>query len=619
MLQSPMIAPCCEGLGNEIVAPAAARIRELHPTVNRKADFGIPNSRKLLAGSIAAWVCRYHQRVSRHAKCSIALFAVKTATMAPPVTLSTTTLKLLAAEELQKLKLEMQATPLSWATGNDCLAQVQRHLQTLLWIAQTYRQIQKQFPSNLDEVDAEKIRNVLNWLVNQCKVSIQEARVALGRTAEDFIATPKYYYSELRSRRKCLHPAQDQAFEKEELLRFLCTEVLAFLRMEERLHVLAQTAGDPVPGYWQKCCEWAHKNAVELTSALIGAYALPQVTGELQECSKEETQVWHDMIDGSKGRVRFGSSSSVSRTDQTEVKAREERHDGCCKACAAKPVFVVSDCTGESAERTVRSALGQFGHCFERSCQADLTTFRFATSSMMEDIARQARERNAFVVYTLVDPVANSLLAKYCEELEVESHDLWSPLLEKMEGYFDTSRLGVPGRRQYADESYMSMIDCIEYSRLFDDGVHPQRWAEADFMIVGPSRSGKTPLSFFMAQRGYKVANYPLVTGETPPDELWKFPQDRVFALTIEPKKLAGIRSIRMKSLKMSPKSTYGSLGAIREEVNWCTKLYRMHPQWTVLDTTDTGIEENCAMILKHLDSIGVAGRVSVSDNPSAI
>lgn len=74
-----------------------------------------------------------------------------------------------------------------------------------------------------------------------------------------------------------------------------------------------------------------------------------------------------------------------------------------------------------------------------------------------------------------------------------------------------------------------------------------------------------------------------------------------------------------MKSLKMSPKSTYGSLSAIREEVNWCTKLYRTHPQWTVLDTTDTGIEENCALILKHLDSIGVAGRVSVSDNPSAI
>ena len=534
--------------------------------------------------------------------------------MTPPVTLSTTTLKLVAVEELQKLKQDMEATPFSWTHGLDGPAQVQRHLQTLLWIEQTYTQIQNQFPPDLDQVDAAKLHHALSWLIDQCQVSIQEARDTLGRTAEDFIATPKYYYSELRLRRRCLHPAHDQAFEKDGLLRFLCTEVVAFLRMEERLHVLAQT-GDAACGYWQRCGAWAHKNAVELTTALMGAFELPKVISELQECCKEEAHVWHDMIDGSKGRVRFGSSS-VSRANEDED---NDCDDDFCKAVAAKPVFVVSDCTGESAERTVRSALGQFGHCFERSCQADLTTFRFATSSMMQAIAGQARERNAFVIYTLVDPVANSLIAKYCEELGVESHDLWSPLLEKLEGYFDASRLGVPGRRQYADESYMSLIDCIEYSRLFDDGVHPQRWAEADMMIVGPSRSGKTPLSFFMAQRGYKVANYPLVPDEPPPDELWTFPQDRVFALTIEPKKLAGIRNIRMKSLKLSKTSAYGNLGAIREEVKWCTKLYRAHPQWTVLDTTDTGIEENCALILKHLDSIGVAGRVSASDNPSAI
>ncbi|CAK9081708.1 unnamed protein product [Durusdinium trenchii] len=285
----------------------------------------------------------------------------------------------------------------------------------------------------------------------------------------------------------------------------------------------------------------------------------------------------------------------------------------------AKPVFVVSDCTGESAERTVRCALGQFGHCFERSCQADITIFRFATSTMIQEIVRQAKERNAFIVFTLVDPVANSLLEKHCEEHDVTCHDLWSPLLEKLEGYFDANRLGVPGRRQYADESYMNLIECIEYTRLFDDGVHPQRWAEADMMIVGPSRSGKTPLSFFMAQRGYKVANYPLVPDETPPEELWTFPQDRVFALTIEPKKLAGIRNVRMKSLNMGLKSTYGKLSTVREEVDWCKKLYRAHPRWTILDTTDTGIEENCAAILKRLDAVGVAGRVSNADSPSAI
>eukprot|EP00913_Durusdinium_trenchii_P007620 g7159.t1 len=215
------------------------------------------------------------------------------------------------------------------------------------------------------------------------------------------------------------------------------------------------------------------------------------------------------MIDGSKGRVRFGPSSSLSREEKLEEEPRKDVLVE-SKGAMAKPVFVVSDCTGESAERTVRCALGQFGHCFERSCQADITIFRFATSTMIQEIVRQAKERNAFIVFTLVDPVANSLLEKHCEEHDVTCHDLWSPLLEKLEGYFDANRLGVPGldvnclkrlqtcaaregRRQYADESYMNLIECIEYTRLFDDGVHPQRWAEADMMIVGPSRSGSLP------------------------------------------------------------------------------------------------------------------------------
>merc|ERR1712083_567254 len=122
-----------------------------------------------------------------------------------------------------------------------------------------------------------------------------------------------------------------------------------------------------------------------------------------------------------------------------------------------------------------------------------------------------------------------------------------------------------------------------------------------------------------MAQRGYKVANYPLVPDESIPEELFEFPQHRVFGLTIDPQKLSKIRSTRMQTLKMKSTSAYGQIGKIQEEMAWCNALYRKHPQWTILDSTDSGIEENCAKIMMHLDAERSSGKSRNADNPSAI
>jgi len=280
----------------------------------------------------------------------------------------------------------------------------------------------------------------------------------------------------------------------------------------------------------------------------------------------------------------------------------------------------VSDCTGESADRTVQSALGQFGHCFDRSCPANITVYRFVNTNMLREIVMQAQDRGAIIVYTLVDPMTNETMVNLCKEYDVVYHDLWTPLLRKLEGYFSSNASGMPGRRQYVDERYMALVECIEFTRQLDDGVLPKKWQEADLMILGPSRSGKTPLAFFMAQRGFKVANYPLVPDEPFPEELWDFPQERIFALTIEPKKLSSIRSTRMATLQMGTKSMYAKLGKVQEEIDWCRQLYRKNPRWTVLDTSDVGIEENCArMMMKLQQDGGISSRLNNTDNPSAI
>lgn len=302
-------------------------------------------------------------------------------------------------------------------------------------------------------------------------------------------------------------------------------------------------------------------------------------------------------------------------------KAMEEldESDPASESCilAMEPVFIVSDCTGESAEHTVNCALGQFNHCFERDIPAEITTFRFCSEGMIESVVQEAKKKEAFVVYTLVEPSANKRMGEMCAQYGVKHHDLWSPLLEGLEGYFQAHRNGIPNRDQGNVGKYSKLIDCIQYTRELDDGVQPNRWGEADLMVVGPSRSGKTPLAFFMAQRGFKVANYPLVPDEPIPKEMWDFPQNRVFALYTDANKLATFRHTRMRTLKMSSSSSYAQTSKVMEELAWCKRLYDTNPSWTVLNTTDSSIEENCTRILKNIELL--EGSLRTRDNPSAI
>jgi len=374
--------------------------------------------------------------------------------------------------------------------------------------------------------------------------------------------------------------------------------------LAERCDLLARERGRALPSdTWKRLAEDSTKSATGIVASLVVAFGENAVLAELEACAQEDRFITRHMLEAL-------SDAGVYEDDD-----EDEDGDEVC-AVVGKPVFIVSDCTGESAERTVLCALGQFGHCFDKCCPADITTYRFCNEGMLENIVEQARHKGALIVYTLVDPSANKFIRKQCEEHGVEYHDLWSPLLDKMEGYLHINRLGIPGRRQFADEKYMQMIECIEYTRTLDDGVQPKRWGEADLMLIGPSRSGKTPLAFFMAQRGYKVANYPIVPDENIPKELYELDQRRIFALTIDPAKLASIRSTRMRTLKMGRRTVYADRSSVQQEMQWINRLYRENPTWMVVDTTDTGIEESCAKILQTLQDIGFT---RAEDNPSAI
>ncbi|CAE8589294.1 unnamed protein product [Polarella glacialis] len=298
-------------------------------------------------------------------------------------------------------------------------------------------------------------------------------------------------------------------------------------------------------------------------------------------------------------------SQNDVQEDLADEEEEEEDDNASCSTSDIIEVFVVSDSTGESASASVRTAMQQFNYCSGSTCGVSRTTvFRFMkTEGEARKIVAEAKERNALVVFTVMQTKLNIALTAACEEQGVHTCDLWGALLTSLEKKFGVKRSGITGRKQSVGDEYMRIVRAIEYTRKVDDGVCPNAWKECDIMLIGPSRAGKTPLSFYLAQRGFKVANYPLVPDEEPPKELLELDQDKCFALMISADKLAGIRAERMKQFNRT-NTSYADLSEIKKEVNWMKQFYmRKGPRWPIIDTTNAGVVETAARIMEILDS----------------
>lgn len=294
------------------------------------------------------------------------------------------------------------------------------------------------------------------------------------------------------------------------------------------------------------------------------------------------------------------------RSEQLEETSAMEVDDGTEQVCVlSKPIFVLSDCTGESAANTCRAALGQFEVCRDLSCPTNLAIYRFlAEEREVFEIVRKAAEQDALVVYTLVEKRMKQAVETACNLYKVKSVDMWSNLLEEMEVHLEKQRIGVPlGRRSTSSQGlgpdYFRMIEAVEFTRKQDDGALPENWKDADILLIGVSRTGKTPLSIYLGQRGLKVANLPLVPGVPVPKQLYEIDQNKVFALLVDPNVLHSIRTNRLSNLGLGPNESYDDLRKIREELAEAKRLYAQNPAWPVIDVTNTGVEESAARIMR--------------------
>ncbi|HTP66636.1 MAG TPA: pyruvate, water dikinase regulatory protein [Geobacteraceae bacterium] len=263
-------------------------------------------------------------------------------------------------------------------------------------------------------------------------------------------------------------------------------------------------------------------------------------------------------------------------------------------------IYLLSDATGGTVEMVVSAALSQF-----RGVDYRLHRFtRLRTSDDIIHALEVAAKEPGVLIYTLVNQEHGRLLREQAESRGIAAVDLISPLIYKLADFFGTMPQEVPGLLYKLDSEYYKRMDAVNFAVKQDDGQEPGNLHKADMILVGVSRTSKTPLSMYLANRGYKVANIPLVNGVDPPGELFEVDQKRVVGLLIENRRLVELRSARLRNLRQNPHGDYADFDMVEEELEFCRRLYRRHPEWLIIDVTNKSVEESAAEILKKLNYI---------------
>ena len=260
-----------------------------------------------------------------------------------------------------------------------------------------------------------------------------------------------------------------------------------------------------------------------------------------------------------------------------------------------KTIVVISDATGDTAEKIVRAAL----HQFQDSGRSIRVYSRVRLQSEMEQIVERATELGALVVFTMVNANTREILSDVCRENRVDAVDLMGGLMARMATYLGQQPLGVPGLLHSIGEEYFRRIEAVEFAVKNDDGSEPRNLPKADLVLVGISRTSKTPLSTYLAQKGLRVANVPIVLGVAPPAELGQVDARKVYGLTIVAESLVKIRQARLEHLGMPSDSSYATRDHILHEIDYAKAIFREHPDWPIIDVTAKAIEETAADILR--------------------
>ena len=263
---------------------------------------------------------------------------------------------------------------------------------------------------------------------------------------------------------------------------------------------------------------------------------------------------------------------------------------------AGRFIDVVSDSTGETAEKVVRAALLQFP-------QAG-AVIRLHTRVRTKEIARAILERSAkegaLFVFTVVSPELREFIHSSTSELKVDAVDVIGSLIGKLGHFLDREPINMPSSMLPLSEEYFRRIEAVEFAVKSDDGKEPRNFKKADIVLVGVSRTSKTPLSIYLGYLGHKAANVPVVRGIEPPEELFEIDPAKIVGLTIGAERLADIRTARVKTMGASRKR-YAELEVVYSELEEASRLHK-RLRCPVIDVTELSVEETAMRIVRLVE-----------------
>lgn len=257
-------------------------------------------------------------------------------------------------------------------------------------------------------------------------------------------------------------------------------------------------------------------------------------------------------------------------------------------------MYIISDSVGETAEFVVRAAASQFDSGRIEICRVPFVR----EVEPLKEIVEEAKEAGGVIVYTLVLPEVKEALEREAARVGVATVDIMGPIMKTLGTLFPDPPHLKPGLVYQLDEEYFRKVEAIEFAVKYDDGRDPRGVLWADVVIVGVSRTSKTPLCMYLAHRGIRAANVPLVPEVKPPEELFAIPSRRIVGLTISPTQLAGIRQERLKNLGLRNNADYASPERILKELEYAEEIMK-RLGCPVINVTNKAVEETASEIMQ--------------------
>lgn len=259
-------------------------------------------------------------------------------------------------------------------------------------------------------------------------------------------------------------------------------------------------------------------------------------------------------------------------------------------------VYIVSDSVGETAELVTKAAASQF-----ESSELELRRIPYIEDiSTLDEVLSMAKESNCIIAFTLVVPELRKYLKEKAVKEGIPAVDIMGPMLDGLQGLVKSPPKFRPGMVHRLDEDYFRKVEAIEFAVKYDDGRDPRGLLRADIILIGVSRTSKTPLSMYLAHKRVKVANVPLVPEVAPPEELFKVNPKKCIGLTINPEALNGIRSERLKALGLQAQASYANMERITAELEY-SKRVMDQIGCQVIDVSNKAVEETANIILESI------------------